>query len=107
MRILNEQIISAGDASQATVTSLQVDTTHIGLFSVVVAITGSPVGSLKLQASNDNGTTWADMGITQAVSAAGNFYLTAPDLACGDIRVVYTKTSGTGAINAYANCKGF
>jgi hypothetical protein len=107
MRTLNDLVISAGDAAQASVTSETVDVQHICMVSAVVVMTGSPVGTLKFQVSNNLGANWADTAITSAVAAAGVFYMTFPDVATQYVRLVYTKTSGTGAINAWINGKGF
>ena len=66
MRIANEPIITNGDMSQVSLTSVQVHLDHIGQFAVCAVYTGAPVGTLKLQVSADStlvATNWADMTI--------------------------------------------
>lgn len=70
-------------------------------FSIHLVYTGAPVGSLKLQASND-GATWEDVASsTVAVSAASSTLYNLADQYYRLVRVVYTRTSGTGTINGY------
>lgn len=78
--------------------------------SVFVLASGSPVGTVKLQFSNDNCNyqggrvpdNWVDIpSATVAVSAAGNVCIPKTEVAYGSIRVAYTKTSGTGNITAF------
>lgn len=63
---------------------------------------GAPLGVLKVQASNDQPSTgdpqnWSDIaGITVNISADGVFFIPKFDLSYEWIRLVYTRTSGTG-----------
>lgn len=114
MKILNELLINAGDMSgDITSAAQQLDYT-IG-FSVQLVFAGSPVGTFKLQSSCDPSvypaapTNWDDItSSSQAISAAGsgtyNFNQT-PGFKY--VRAVYTRTSGTGTLNARINTKGF
>jgi hypothetical protein len=115
MRIVQEQLLSAVDAAQASQTSAAMDARQLFAASGHVVATGTdPVGALKFQASNDNvtfptaPTNWVDIPtITVSVTAAGQFLIPKFDLAYGWIRAVYTKTSGTGAITLNFTGLGF
>lgn len=115
MRTLNANSISAGDAAQATLTGTALNVSFMKSASCAVVATGAPVGTLKLQYSNDTmggvilvaPTNWIDIpSATVAVSAAGNFSISPIDISYNWIRAFYTKTSGTGAITADIHCIG-
>lgn len=100
------QIITACDMSTTSCTSLSLDMTNSRDFAIQAVFSGAPVGTLKLQVSNDigdcaNATNWMDYTNTsQAVTSSGNFLW---NVASGNyhcVRAVYTKTSGTGTLNA-------
>jgi len=75
-------------------------------------ITGSPIGELKLQCSNDAGTipeagehaatdisNWADVGdASLAVNGAGSYVLSTTDQFVRWMRLAYVSTSGTGSM---------
>ena len=108
MRVSNEVLLSAGDMSQATLTSTALNINQVAMMAIQAVFTGAPVGSLKFQASLDN-VTFTDLASPSAVaiSAAGSSIVNIPDTAYNYIRCVYTKTSGTGALTIVANTKGF
>lgn len=104
-------ILSAGDMSSSSLTSIGVDLQQMFGFSIQAVMTDAPVGTLKLQVSNDivqpslgtdpaaNVTNWIDYtGSSQSISAAGNFLWDVADANYRWVRAVYTKTSGTGAL---------
>lgn len=81
---------------------------------------GTPVGTFKLQGSNDNGesgtttlgatqpTNWTDI-TTSSQAITGNSGSVLYDAAsCGYrwVRLVYTRTSGTATLSANMNTKG-
>lgn len=76
--------------------------------SMIAVVTGaSPVGTLKLQASNDDvnpphlPVNWVDIpSASAAVAATGNFIIPKTDICYKWIRLVWVSTSGTGAITA-------
>jgi hypothetical protein len=121
MRFEPVQIISSGDMSQATVTSNGIDMNQIFGGSISAVFTGSPVGTLTLEISNDivavspaggsnlasavvNWSTYT--GSSYSISAAGDYTYILPDTPYRWLRLKYTKTSGTGTINAYFSGKG-
>lgn len=75
-------------------------------FSVHVIITGAPVGTLKLQSSND-GVNWEDVpDSSYAVSAAVTVMYNCVEQEYAYFRLSYTRASGSGTINAFATLKG-
>lgn len=137
MRFAQTQIITNGNMASASVTSIGIDMNQQVVASISAAFTGSPVGTFKLQISNDivpvaggslntngggnygaagipvgtdpaaNVVNWSDYtGSSQSISAAGNFTWNLLDMGYRWIRLVYTKTSGTGTVNAYITSKG-
>lgn len=105
-------ILSSASAA-VTQTSPAVNMNQLIYCSIQVVFTGTPVGSLKVQISDDLTNTpgsvvnWTDfVGSTQAISAAGSFVYTMTASGYKWIRVVYTATSGTGTVSAIYNGKG-
>ena len=116
MRVSNYAIMTAGDLSQATVASTAVILDQVFMYAIQAVITGSPVGSIKLQVSNDfdpaNPTTtqptnWTDVtSSVTAISAATSVVWEDGDSTYRWVRVLYTKTSGTGACTIRINTRG-
>lgn len=116
MRSLRDTIISSGDAS-GNLISIALDSSYLFATSAQAVATGSPVGVLKLQFSNDHAfaspnnqtpTNWSDIpNATVSISAAGVFAIPRTELCYQWIRAVYTFTSGTGAITVETNSLGF
>jgi hypothetical protein len=80
--------------------------------SVQSVSTGTGVGTIKIQVSNDSETgvpvNWSDLsGATIAVTAASVLVLPKIEVSYQFIRLVYTKTSGTGTLNARVKSIGF
>lgn len=84
--------------------------------AIQAVITGTLVGSAKLQVSVDPNTlsdptsqptNWTDyVGSAQTVSSAGTLVWNISDVWFNWVRIVYTATSGTGNISANINTKG-
>lgn len=109
MRIENSALtFDTTDLSQTTATSNAVHLSHISQYAVQIVTSGSPTGVFKIQVSCDLGrtngsvpTNWSDLAsATMAVSAAGISFINLVDAGYSWFRVVYTKTSGTGAITS-------
>ena len=119
MRFDNTLVVNAADAS-VTVTSSAITLENIFGYAIQVVFTGSPVGSLKLQASCDQGsnpinasaigagiTNWNDIaGTTVAISSAGLTLYNMDAQYYKWVRIVYTPDSGTGTVSARINSKG-
>lgn len=112
MRIVNDSLIDSSANLGQSWTSPAINLSHIINYSIQLSWTGSPVGVLKLQCSNDkpagldtvtsgavNVSTWTDIADSdQIVNAAGNHTWQAPSVGYMWVRVVWTPTSGTGTL---------
>lgn len=109
--------VFSGISMGASAASSPINMYKIEAFAVQVVWTGSPVGTITLESSCDKGsdmigtgvTTWDPVsGASQATSgAAGSVtfnYTAKPGY--NWLRVVYTRTSGTGVLSAKYNGKG-
>lgn len=118
MKVSNEIVFDNIDASTSHNSSI-VSMNQVYGWSIQFAITGSPVGSLKAQVSDDKGSTapydanslnvtnWSDLqDSTIAVSGAGTPGINFNGIFYNWLRFVYTSTSGTGNITARLNTKG-
>lgn len=98
-------VVSAGDLS-ASFNSAATNLQYVDRVSYDMNWTGSAVGTIYVQGTT-NGTNWANLDINAVVLN------NATDLAVADIqttglvqvRLAYTRTSGTGTINAYVSYK--
>lgn len=79
---------------------------------------GTPVGTIAIQVSLDyaqdsqgvvtNSGTWTALTFSSTPAVSGNsgsLYLDLNQLGAAWVRAVYTKTSGTGTLNAYISGK--
>ncbi len=90
----------------ASVTSDLVNFINFDSFSVHCNIEGAPVGTLKLQSSID-GSFWDDVPDSSfAVSSATTVMYNCVEQEYTYFKLVYTRSSGTGTLNAYATLKG-
>lgn len=107
-------IVSAGDMS-GNVTSSVTEILFLDNVSIQInLLSGSPTGSFDVQVSNDfsrnpdgsvrNTGTWNSLPLTisLAISAGSPSTLFADitETAASAVRLVYTRTSGTGSFNA-------
>lgn len=96
------QVMETSRSMGATFNGNAVSVARASSFSVqpVWSGGGAPAGTLKLQYSNDN-TNWDDIsGQTFAVAADGNKMFTVNNVNYNFVRLVYTRTGGTGTLNA-------
>lgn len=124
MRIANEDLLAdSGAVSLGADAALRpVWLGHIAQYAIQIVFTGTPSGDFKLQCSNDPGhidgqtkavqarniTNWTDItGSSITVSAAGDITWNAENVGYLWVRVVYTRTAGTGSLtSARINVKG-
>lgn len=105
-----------GDMSQTSITSLPLNTEGMGEISWQLkwAATGTPVGTVDVQVSNSydpatSAGTWVTLdrasisnwSSIQATGVAGDHIVQLTDCPARWVRVLYTKTSGTGTINGW------
>ncbi len=111
MRQLNDNIIPLQVA--ATVTSAAVASLNLFQVSVQIVATGAAVGTLQLQASNDDSeaanfvpTNWANVpSASVAVSGAGVYLIPNTEVCYQWLRVTYTNT-GSGTISVTMKALG-
>lgn len=106
MRTFNYPVIINGDMSgniECTAALL----TSIVLISFQCSWTGTPTGSIKLQASND-GVVYSDVSGSSINTggAPGDVLYNLSEIGYLYLRAVYTRVSGTGALKIIANGKG-
>ena len=118
MRTVNDSLCSGQSMGSSYNGSAQ-SVEQIYGFSVQAVYTGTPTGTLKLQASNDappagssSGswapTNWTDIP-TQSVSLTGSAGSTLFEVANSNyrfIRLVYVQSASTGSLSARFNGKG-
>lgn len=82
----------------------QMDQITVGC--LIASYSGSPNGSLKLQVSDD-GVIWADLASTAtAITTAGTTSWNLWPIGYEYLRIVYTKSSGSGLLSTTFRGKG-
>jgi hypothetical protein len=112
------QTITAGDMSQATITSKITDITFLDNMALQMDWTGTPVGTFTIYGSLNyaqdlfgnvtNPGNWVPITFSTApvaTGSAGDILINLNQLSFPYLKVIYTKTSGTGVLNAYISGK--
>lgn len=98
----------ANMSSTNTVTSTVSETQYMDNIGIIVNWTGtSPVGTLAVQASNDQ-STWVSLDFGSAISisgSSGSHNIDINQFPYTHIRSVYTNASGTGTLNSTITVK--
>ena len=115
MRIKNISVFNAADMG-ASLESTPVYVGHIYGWALQGSWSGtSPVGDIKLQVSCDEGrteedptgvTNWSDTDTVNVAANSGAFFVNKDGQYARWVRVVYTRTGGTGSVTARLNIKG-
>ena len=116
MKVFAYPLVTDGNMG-GSITSSPQQLTEMAMACIQAVFTGSPVGTFKLQISANyqedsmgnvlNAGTWTDYtGSSQGISAAGDFAWNLSTTPYPWIRLVYTRTSGSGTLNATINGKG-
>lgn len=104
MAMAASKFVSSADMA-ASITSSAITLAGKTGYGIHAIYAGSPVGTLTIEASND-GTTWETItGTSTAVSAAGSTLFNLSNVSYELARLKYTRSSGTGTLNAYASDK--
>jgi hypothetical protein len=111
-------IVSNGDMSLTSITSKVTNIQFLDNIGVQLDFTGSPIGTFVVQVSADYATDylgnvtnaghWINVNLPQspvASGSAGDIYIDLNQLSAPYLRVVYTKGSGTGTLNAVVTAK--
>lgn len=112
------QLISAGDMS-GSITSIACEIQLQDNIGVQLNWSGVPVGTFSIQVSNDhredskgnilNPGTWVSLPLSPSITATGSpdsAYVDLNQLSAMYMRVVFTRTSGSGTLNAFVSGKG-
>ena len=111
------QSVTNGDMSQASITSKVTNIQFLDSIGVQINFSGAPVGSFAVQISADyeqddlgsvkNPGNWIPLALTPApITALGSpIFIDITLTAAPWIRVVYTKSSGTGSLNVFVTAK--
>lgn len=119
MRTPNALLVENGDMS-GSINSNPFRLEHLNTVAIQAVFTGSsPTGTFKVQVSNDTqlitesgdiGATvnnWSDVsGSSVSVTASGDVAWNLPNTGFRWVRVVYTRSSGSGTLNVRAQGKG-
>lgn len=112
MKVVTDKIIESQNMANSF-TSSHILLDQIYGYSLHAVYSGSPVGTFKLQVSNqdvqlrESVTEWTDLGSSSvSVSASGSNMWNISDAFYRWVRVVYTKTSGTGSCTITMTSKG-
>lgn len=100
-------LLAGGDLSQATVTSSALQMQFLDNVSLQLNGTGTPTGTFDLQGSLDQ-TNWVSITLPSAAAFAGSatsILMDLNQLSFPYIRIVYTRTSGSGTLTIYASGK--
>jgi len=111
------QNITDGDMS-GDVTSIITNIQQLDNIGFQVVWTGTPVGSFDIQVSLNytqdewgnvqNAGDWSSIGLTPAPAAEGSAdsaYIDINQISAPWIRLIYTRTSGTGTLQGYVTAK--
>lgn len=104
MVTIKQGTILSGQSMAASFESDPIDVLHFKIISISWVATGAPVGTLKIQVSNDTEegpTIWDDLADSDhAISAADHDTYIIDAVGYSFIKLVYTYTSGSGTFGA-------
>lgn len=122
MRINNISLQTSATSLGASANLSAIWLGHVCNYSIQLVFTGTPVGTFKLQCSNDAGspnagsaatlatgvTNWTDVAdSSQSITTAGDMVWNVSNAGYNFVRVVYTRDSSTGSLtSARINTKG-
>lgn len=114
------KVISNGDMSQSSLTSSYTNIQGLDNVGYQVVFTGAPTGTFSVQISMDyqpgtspnaepvNAGNWVSLPLSPAIIASGSgdvAYIDLNQMSAPWIRLVYTRTSGSGTLNAFIVAK--
>lgn len=111
MKLALDLIVNAGSMG-ADILSEAVSLDQVYGCSIQSVYTGTPVGDLKIQVSNDDVplssqiVNWFDVGTTVNIAAAGSNLQKFDFVPYKWLRVFYDRTSGSGTLNVTLCGKG-
>lgn len=111
MRVTPVQLITSGDMSGSLSAVQQLD--QIYAYSVEAVYSGSPTGTLLLQASNDwdpsaSTGTWTTIDdSSNSITSSGSSFWNVTSSNYKYLKFVYTFSSGSGTLNVFFYGRGF
>ena len=108
IKIKQEKILDL-ESMSASFESEPIDILYFRGYSISLVFTGSPVGSVKLQISNDSddAENWIDLDdSTVSITEAGSIVYEVTESFSSFVKVVYTASSGSGSMNGNITAKG-
>lgn len=104
-----QETLLDGQSMAASFNSEPISVLEFNGYSIQCVWTGSPTGTLKLQISNDTEepTNWDDLDDSSvSITTAGSETYIVAEVEYGFVRIVYTRSSGTGSFGAKFVGKG-
>jgi len=104
-----KQIITNGNMALASITSTIIPITYQDNVGIEITWTGSPTGVIEVDASVGGTTYYAltfDPVLAQPAGSASGYLINLNQFPFAYFKVVYTRTSGSGTLNAYAMTRG-
>lgn len=106
MRNKNKHEIIDGDLS-ADIVGNVIDIDNMRLTSVYFKYTGTPEGTLTVEYSDNGVDFYLPTGSSKALTGGpGSFAVWYVDTPATHMRLGYTRTNGTGTVNAWYTLKG-
>lgn len=103
----NMRIINAGDMS-ASVSSAAIDVSLQDDIGLEIAWTGTPTGTITINASNNGGTFYSltfATALTQPSGSASGIVVALANYPFTYLKVTYTRSSGSGSLDCYLTSK--
>jgi hypothetical protein len=101
------KLVNAGDMS-ANITSGVTDITYRSSVGIQLNFTGTPTGTFGVEASVD-GVTFEPLTFSSSITAAGaagRHLIALENVPFSKVRITYTASSGSGALDAFIMAKG-
>lgn len=104
IEVFNNHIINAGDMS-ASVTSDIVTLDTVTISNIQCAWTGTPTGTLVYGGRNDESMPWTTISSVSLAGSDGDCMFNQDVGGMKFVRIAYTRASGSGVLNSFANGK--
>ena len=105
-KVLDFAALVVDESMGASVTTAASNILYTDRVGYQISWTGTPTGAFTVEISNDE-TTWVELTLSTPITASGSAddaFIDA-ETAAKFIRLVYTRTSGTGTLNVHITAK--
>lgn len=106
---IKQEVILDLESMAASFESEPLDILYFRGYSISLTFTGSPVGTVKIQLSNDteDPENWVDLTDSSvSITEAGNIVYEVTESFSSFVKVVYTRSSGSGFMSGNITAKG-